>query len=136
MENDGVFEDLFRMPDGSWSLLTRHIVFLKEPTLQTMPEDDAVAWLITLRQSSRANDPPIGSGRVRNSVPDWVVPYEEHRSSGRTEWSGPPPLGQVIELKLEACSFRISLAKERNARPTRLASLRRAPAWRGPVRLA
>src|SRR5215471_18005652 len=42
----GLFEYLYRLPDGRWFLHTVNVGTLAEPTFAEISEEEAVAWLI------------------------------------------------------------------------------------------
>src|SRR5262245_11377417 len=95
------YEDLYRMPDGTWALHARHFAIPREPTFRSIPEDEAIDWLIAHR-ISRAQ-PPAPTQRTmqaRTTVPNWLVPREEYFRCGQQIHSGPPPVGQMTELEL------------------------------------
>ncbi len=113
MEDRGTYEDLYRGSDGKWVLHTRFLATAEEPTLRTLSEDEAVGWLIELRQSKERGD-GHGLGRqARPSVPQWVVPYEERFRCGQIQHCGPPPIGQQVDLLLPEGSVTATRLKER-----------------------
>lgn len=51
MTDGGSYEDLYRTPGGEWVVHTRRLATAEEPSLRALSEDEAVGWLIELRQS-------------------------------------------------------------------------------------
>jgi hypothetical protein len=92
----GLYEYLYRMPEGRWFLHRVNVATLAEPTFTEIPEEGAVAWLIRSCQAEeRAADESQQDAGLR-LVPDWAVAREELYLCGSTQHSCPPPVGQHL----------------------------------------
>jgi hypothetical protein len=114
-------QDLYRLSDGSWLLHTRHFAQMIAPALCTLSEDDAVGWLLELRQSQASAGPAIrGQWRARQTVPDTLVgrdvSYTEYHRSGKEITSGPPPINEQVELQLPEGSPALARIAERQTK--------------------
>jgi hypothetical protein len=98
----GVFEYLYRLPDGRWYLHTVNVATLAEPTFTEIPEEEAVRWLIRSRRAEEASSTEERS-QVR-IAPGWVVPREEAFQYGSMQYSCPPPVGQHVAVQLPRIS--------------------------------
>jgi hypothetical protein len=98
----GVYEYLYRLPDGRWFLHTLNVATLAEPTFTEILEEEAVGWLIRSRRAEESFlDDPRSPERI---APDWVVPREESFQYGSMQYSCPPPIGQHVAVQLPRVS--------------------------------
>jgi hypothetical protein len=94
---------------------------MEEPAIRTFSEEEAIGWLIALRQSQASGSPAVrGQWRARQTVPDTLVPsdvtYEEYHRCGKEITSGPPPMNQQVELRLPEGSPALARIAERQGR--------------------
>jgi hypothetical protein len=94
----GLFEYLYRLPDGRWFLNAVNVAILAEPTFTEIPEEEAINWLIRNRRDEEVF--ATESRSPQRIAPDWVVPRQESFRYGSMQYAAPPPVGQhtVIEL--------------------------------------
>src|SRR5438876_9606278 len=91
------WEDLFRLADGRWLLHKRYTATAQAATVDFLEHDQAVDWLIALRQAQE-NEQPLQTLKPRRSVPQEVVPYDDHAArmlGGSSQICAPPPLGNI-----------------------------------------
>ena len=133
MTDGAAYEDLYRTPYGSWSLYTRHIAALKEATLHMIPEEEAIGWVIRLRHNQEEEVIQGPMRRARSSVPEWVVPREEYHRCGKECRTGPPPMGQQVDLLLSNGSPTAEQIEARQLRLLELARVLEYLMWPSPV---
>jgi hypothetical protein len=98
----GVFEYLYRLPDGRWFLHTVNVATLTEPTFTEIQEEEAINWLILSR---RAEEGSFTESRSPQRIaPDWVVPREESFQYGSMQYACLPPVGQHVVIELPRVS--------------------------------
>jgi hypothetical protein len=98
----GVFEYLYRLPDGKWFLHTVNVATLAEPTFSGIPEEKAIGWLIQCR---RAEESCLTDPRSPQRIaPNCVVPREESLQYGSMQHSCPPPVGRPVVVQLPRVS--------------------------------
>jgi hypothetical protein len=98
----GVFEYLYRLPDGRWFLHMVNVATLAEPTLTEIQEEEAIDWLIRPR---RADEGSLTDSRSSHRIaPQWVVPRDESFRYGSMQYACPPPVGQHVVIELPRVS--------------------------------
>src|SRR5260221_10436738 len=99
----GIFDYLYRLPDGRWFLHTVNVATLAEPTFNEIQEEEAARWLIQARRAEESylDDDTRGMERI---APQWVLPREEMFQYGSMQYCCPPPVGQHIAVQLPRVS--------------------------------
>jgi hypothetical protein len=112
----GLYEYLYRLPDGRWFLHTVNVGTLAEPTFAEIPEQEAVSWLI---RSCRSEEQSEELGQPRGGLrlaPDWVVSREELYLCGSMQHSCPPPVGRHVAMEIPRTSRTWDAVMERRSR--------------------